>query len=328
MLQISSNSLVIQCISIDIITTSCIWHHFYLSFWCFHTYSAMRRDYNPSIFCLLLFVICKDISKINQLIIQNSPHTLLLHVYGSVAPSRYANLSTISSIQPNSNSLMTRSTKTATSGRYRQEIRQLQSLDGDSKGDTKDGPCHSHRNRAVYPYRDSQCSVDRGDIDKCLTLPNNGIPEIPCKSVLVVDMNQVYSHDVVMQALGDKDSSSYHDPPMMIRIVIHNIDPKQFDEMKVEQDIDMFLTYRPWWKLLHDSSGHSKSASKEYVIVFERYPFSWRPYLDFIVKTQYISEEDCARTPMIIGRAAGIHPGLTPIFSKPHLTLTNWPWIH
>ena len=54
--------------------------------------------------------------------------------------------------------------------------------------------------------------------------------------------------------------------------------------MEIEKEVDLFLTPRPWWKLSFDS-GKRKGS---YMLIFERYPRQFKPYLDHLVETQFI----------------------------------------
>lgn len=180
----------------------------------------------------------------------------------------------------------------------------------------EDESCGLHRSKPIHTFMMNQCIAEHRDGTTCLKVNNYGVYNITCKDVLNVRMQKDYSLSQLVSALGDTDTPTYKDPPMLLRITITGTDAQSFNETNLEYGIDQFLIYRPWWKLIHDGGSHGTVGSNEYIVAFERYPTAWRPFLQFLVNTQYLSPEECAKSPMIFGRKSAFHPGLMPVASK------------
>ena len=179
--------------------------------------------------------------------------------------------------------------------------------------------CVFNRVKTAHPYMSNQCIVTHRDDKDCLQLKNYGIPEINCDDILHVNMLKEYSHEQLVQSVDVLDHPDNPRPPLAIKVTITDISSLIIDDMNIEIEIDKFLTYRPWWKLVHDNGGLGRGHVSDrgmFVIIFERYPISWRPYLQFLVNTQYLSADNCEKTPMLAGRMSGEHPGLMPVLSK------------
>ena len=177
--------------------------------------------------------------------------------------------------------------------------------------------CTTHRLRSFHPYMSNQCIVNRDTPNMCIPLPYYGLHDFLCQNILTIYMKMSFSSNILISSLGDTDNIDYKDPPMSLRVFITDIDDN-FNVTETENNIDVFMTSHLWWKRAYDFYNQKSllDSSNTFLITIERYPLIWRPYLDFIVKTQYLTEEDCSKTPMIIGRVSGIHPGLTPILSE------------
>lgn len=98
-----------------------------------------------------------------------------------------------------------------------------------------------------------------------LTTPELEVSWIRC-SFTSLSFSKILLYDQVCVFVGDKDSSNYPDPPMLIKVVINEISSLTFDDNVMELEIDKFLTLRPWWKLAHDSGGHALGTTFNYLL--------------------------------------------------------------
>jgi hypothetical protein len=175
--------------------------------------------------------------------------------------------------------------------------------------------CSNHKPRIFHPFMYEQCLSRERDGEECDVPSNFGMINITCDDILYVHMNETYSSSLLLSAIGNRDDLKEENPPMMIKIMIFGTQAPTFNVTEVEEGIDEFLTPRPWWKLSHDSSGHSIQQGV-FVVTLEHYPKEWRKFLELIVNTQYLPTDQCETHPLIAGRMSGSHPGLMPVLSK------------
>lgn len=147
------------------------------------------------------------------------------------------------------------------------------------------------------------CIVDNSGSKQCIENKNFGVINITCNEILHIHMEKTYSHSVMLSTLGNLDDEDTLNQPMIIKLKISDIDSEHFNQTLIEEEIDLFLTQRPWWRIQHE---HEQIHHNSFIVIFERYPKSWRPHLKFLVQTQYMSDSNCKKTPLIAGRESGL----------------------
>lgn len=141
-------------------------------------------------------------------------------------------------------------------------------------------------------------------------IENSGYHNYTCSHMLHILMDKDYNHQPMVNILDLHDKESNPNQPYMIKLDIQNIENSYDNQLRVQIQLDKLLIFRPWWKV-HSLFDHSVANS--IIVILERYPVAWRPFLNHLVSVHYANKENCIKTPIIFGRHNSIQPGIYTI---------------